>query len=283
MGRAGGFRVLPSRRTPARDQQLDDPAALIVGAPFADTPSSRWVAASTDQGTGVTTPLTYDPRQGGGARFDDLDSDGAAEFLHLSLGDGGAGDQGPAADGEILLVNGQSVRFFEVVDASLDGLIGQEQGLAPVLDFTAFSPAQSVQATLVLSREADFDAISGFYRGLDAQGTVHDAAGNLVRPGEASYRSAALRADNLVTELHGLRVGDNQSSEAAVTISESSFLAPFAQVRGRTFFAYAAANVYGIGHFRTLGTNLFGLEDQFGGGDRDFDDHVIGFNVSQIV
>lgn len=237
---------------------------------------------------------------------------------------------GISFDREILLVNGQSVRFFEVVDASLadltsagdtrlrffspaapassnrsvgfaspsgvtialdlldtdqglDALIGQEQGLAPVLDFTAFSAAQSVEGTVVLSREADFDAITGFYRALDAQGTVRDAAGNLVRPGEANYRQAALRADNLVTELQGLRVGDNQSSAASVTITESSFLAPFAQVRGRTFFAYAGANADGISHFRTLGTNLFGLEDTFGGGDRDFDDHVIGFNFNQLV
>ncbi|AFY28987.1 ExeM/NucH family extracellular endonuclease [Cyanobium gracile] len=409
-------------------------AALTVGAPFADTPSSRWVAVSSDPDTGVTTPLTYDPRQGGGARFYDLDADGSAEFLHLSLADGGPGDQGPAADGEILqsvtvgtvdlqpvfrrldpltltvadpsrsgaaaslvlraslsgrpassnqigyvvleaselagadalladlaairsraqtlfstlessdvtlaadtrfdreilLVNGQSVRFFEVIDASLadltsagdarlrfltpgapagsdrsvgfaspsgatlaldlldtdqglDALIGQEQGLAPVLDFTAFSAAQAVQGTVVLSREADFDAITGFYRALDAQGTVRDAAGNLVRPGQAGYREAALRADNLVTELQGFRVGDDQSSITAVTISESSFLAPFAQVKEHTFFAYASANADGLGHFRTLGTNLFGLEDQFGGGDLDFDDHVIGFNFSQIV
>jgi hypothetical protein len=168
-------------------------------------------------------------------------------------------------------------------DQGLDALIGQEQGLAPVLDFTAFSAAQSVQGTLVLSREADFDAITGFYRALDARGTVRDAAGNLVLPGEANYRNAALRADNLVTELQGLRVGDNQTSVASFTISESTFLAPFAQVKGRTFFAYAGANSDGISHFRTLGTNLFGLEDQFGGGDLDFDDHVIGFNFSQIV
>ncbi|MBW4531150.1 MAG: ExeM/NucH family extracellular endonuclease [Aphanothece saxicola GSE-SYN-MK-01-06B] len=409
-------------------------AALTVGAPFTDTPTSRWTASSTNPATGAIAALTYDPRQGGGARFYDLDADGAAEFLHLSLVDGGRGDQGPAADGEILqsitvgtvdlnpvfdrvdaftltvadpskagasaslvlrasltgrpassnqigyvvleanelagadtlladlaairsrsqtlfstlessdvtlaagttfdreilLVNGQSVRFFEVVDASLDdltsasdarlrffrpdapagsnrsvgfaspsgvnvalelldtdqgldALIGQEQGQAPVLDFTAFSAAQAVQGTLVLSREANFDAITGFYRALDAQGTVRDAAGNLVRPGEANYRSAALRADNLVTELQGLRVGDNQSSQATVTISESSFLAPFAQVRGQTFFAYAGANSDGLGHFRSLGTNLFGLEDQLGGGDRDFDDHLIGFNFSQVV
>ncbi len=409
-------------------------AALTVGAPFADTPTSRWTAFSTNPATGAMAPLTYDPRQGGGARFYDLDADGAADFLHLSLSDGGSGDQGAAADGEILqsvtagtvdlnpvfdrvdpftltvadpgkaaaaaslvlratltgrpassnqigyvvleanelanadtlladlaairsraqtlfstlersdvtlaagttfdreilLVNGQSVRFFEVVDASLDdltsasdarlrffrpdapassnrsvgfasttgvnvalelldtdqgldALIGQEQGLAPVLDFTAFSAAQSVQGTLVLSREANFDAITGFYRALDAQGTVRDAAGNLVRPGEANYRSAALRADNLVTELQGLQVGDNQTSQAAVTISESTFLAPFAQVRGQTFFAYAGANSDGIGHFRSLGTNIFGLEDKLGGGDLDFDDHVIGFNFSQVV
>ena len=237
---------------------------------------------------------------------------------------------GTMFDREILLVNGQSVRFFEVVDASLDALtsasdarlrfftpdapassnrsvsfssatgvnvaldlldtdqvldalIGQEQGLAPVLDFTAFSSAQSVQGTLVLSREADFDAITGFYRALDARGTVRDAAGNLVRPGEANYRNAALRADNFVTELQDLRVGDNQSSVTAVTISESSFLAPFAQVRGQTFFAYAGANSDGISHFRTLGTNLFGLEDMVGGGDLDFDDLVIGFSFNQIV
>jgi predicted extracellular nuclease/phosphodiesterase/alkaline phosphatase D-like protein len=409
-------------------------AALTVGAPFADSPSSRWVAVSADGDTGVITPLTHDPRQGGGARFYDLDADGAAEFLHLSLADGGPGDRGAAVDGEILqsltvgtvdlqpvfrradpltltvadpsnggaaaslvlratlsgrpassnqigyvvleagelagadalltdltairsraqtlfstlessdvtlaagttfdreilLVNGQSVRFFEVLDAGLedltsagdarlrflspgapagsdrsvgfaspsgatlaldlldsdqglDALIGQEQGLAPVLDFTAFAADQSVQGTVVLSREADFDAVTGFYRAIDARGTVRDAAGNLVRPGDAGYREAALRADNLVTELQGLRVGDDQSSVTSVTIAESSFLAPFARVRGRSFFAYADANADGLSHFRSLGTNLFGLEDTFGGGDLDFDDHVIGFNFSQIV
>ncbi|KAF0652348.1 extracellular nuclease [Cyanobium sp. Copco_Reservoir_LC18] len=36
------------------------------------------------------------------------------------------------------------------------------------------------------------------------------------------------------------------------------------------------------GH-RPLGTNPFGLGDTFGGGDRDVDDHVIGFTFSQIV
>jgi hypothetical protein len=42
--------------------------------------------------------------------------------------------------------------------------------LAPVLDFIASFAAQALQGTLVLSRDADFDAITGFYRALDAQG-----------------------------------------------------------------------------------------------------------------
>ena len=69
----------------------------------------------------------------------------------------------------------------------------------------------------------------------------------------------------------------------ATVLTQSMIEAPFAHVRGRTFFAYAGANADGISHFRTLGTNLFGLEDTFGGGDRDFDDHVIGFNFNQLV
>jgi predicted extracellular nuclease/phosphodiesterase/alkaline phosphatase D-like protein len=233
-------------------------------------------------------------------------------------------------DREILLINGQSVRFFEVIDGTLDqlsnasdprlsffsagelassqlsatfssargvsfsleildtpqglnALIGQEQGIAPVLDFSAFSSSQSVSGSVSLSREADFDAITGFYRVLDAYGAVLDAAGNLVRPGEVGYSRAALRADNLASELQGLQVVDNQSSSTMISVSESTFLAPYAQVNGNTFFAYGSANTDGIGHFRTLGSNRFGLEDVHGGGDLDFDDLVIGFTFNQLA
>jgi len=58
-------------------------------------------------------------------------------------------------------------------------------------------------------------------------------------PGSANNRNAALRADNLVTELQGLRVVDNPSSVTTVTIAESTVLAPF---------AFAGANSDGISH-----------------------------------
>jgi hypothetical protein len=54
-------------------------------------------------------------------------------------------------------------------------------------------------------------------------------------------------------------------------------------VNGNTFFAYGAANSDGISHFRSLGNNLFGLEDIAGGGDLDYDDLVIGFNFTSII
>jgi hypothetical protein len=53
-------------------------------------------------------------------------------------------------------------------------------------------------------------------------------------------------------------------------------------VKGNTFFAFGAANQDGISHFRSLGNNLLGLEDVLGGGDRDFDDVVMGFNFTTV-
>jgi phosphodiesterase/alkaline phosphatase D-like protein len=235
---------------------------------------------------------------------------------------------GATFEREILLLNGQSVRFFEVVDGTVDqltslndprfrfltpagvtdtqasvastsgvsfsltvpttdqglaDLIGQEQGAAPVLDFSSFSPSETVSGSLLLAREANFDSIIGFYRSLDAQGAVLAADGSTVlRPGDLGYAAEALRADNLVGELSNLQVADNQTITTPISVSESSFLAPFARVNGDTFFAYGAANSDGLSHFRTLGSNTFGLEDLKGGGDLDFDDLVLGFSFTSL-
>jgi hypothetical protein len=237
---------------------------------------------------------------------------------------------GISFDRDIQLINGQSIRFFEVVDASLDqlssladsrfrfltlgafsnaqagfssssgvrfglsllpgdpglnALISNAQGLAPVLDLSAFTTAQSISGTLVLGREAHFNTTAGFYRSLDATGTVLAADGiTRLRPGDSGYTAAALRSDNIIGQLGGLSVADNQTSSRSFSgVSGGSFLALFAQVNGNTFFAYSAANTDRISHFRSLGNNLFGLEDMVGGGDLDYDDLVIGFNVSAVV
>jgi phosphodiesterase/alkaline phosphatase D-like protein len=384
--------------------------------------------------TGSTSPLTFDPITGAGARFFDINNDGTPDFFALSLIDGGYGDKDGLINGriddpsfagfadltnlsfrspgsgmltisdlgntapvavslranlsgrpsssnqigyvvlspdelpgsanllndltwlrgraktlfsslestdvtlpantrferDILLINGQSLRFFEVQDASLDqltslsdsrfrylnqadlgntqasfssssgvifslgvlpgdpglnALIGQAQAQAPVLDLSALTASQRLQGTVALGREADFNSVAGFYRSLDAQGTIVAADGvTRLRPGDVGYGAAALRSDNLVNQLGNLSVADDQiSSRSFAGVTGGSFLAPYVVVNGNTFFAYGAANSDGISHFRSLGNNLFGLEDIAGGGDLDYDDLVIGFNFTSII
>jgi len=229
---------------------------------------------------------------------------------------------------DILLLNNQNVRFFEVADGTLDqltssmdprlsfftatlkdqssaefssssgvrfilnlqdsnqglsSLIGQEQGTAAVLDFTSFTTDEAVRGTLHMGREANFDSVIGFYETLDSMGSVRTASGDVLRPEDVGYATEAIRTENRVDSLSGLSVGNKQTTSIAIELRETTFLAPFAQVNGNTFFGFAAANSDKISHFRMLGTNMFGLEDMLGGGDRDFDDNVAVFKFETVV
>jgi len=408
--------------------------AIDLAALVDDIPQGRRMVYYAIAADGGLSPLTYSPREQGGARVYDLDGNGRPDFMSLRLTDGGPGDKDGVVNGviddpstagsldlnpvfsrvgsqtltaadpvksgapaslvlraslttrtggvnqigyvvlepgelanaetlladltalrsraqllfyslesrdvvlttttaftrEFLLVNGQSVRFFQITDATLDdlssatdprlqffstgdlgsnatslalssaagvsfnlellnadqglnALIGQEQGLAPVLDFTAFSAGQRLRGTLVMGREADLDSVIGFYRVVDIQGTVRDQNGNLLRPGDLGYKDAALLSQNRVDALTGLTLADNQTSSRAIEISETAYLAPFMQVQSHTYFAFADANTDRYAHFKMLGTNLVGAEDLHGGGDFDHDDRVFGFSFSQIV
>ena len=87
----------------------------------------------------------------------------------------------------------------------------------------------------------------------------------------------------MVTELAGFRADDDTTSTNNVaSIDDYSLLAPYATSGSETFFAFAGANSDGITHIKTLGNNIFGLEDIKGGGDLDYDDLVVrlDFNIS---
>jgi hypothetical protein len=163
---------------------------------------------------------------------------------------------------------------------SLDALIGQVQAIAPVLDFTNLGAAP-VQATLALGREAAYDSVTGFYRTVDTEGTIRLADGSLLPTSHPDYGKSVLNPDNNLIALSDLKINNRRTSIEHFTLSESGYLAPFAQVKGHTFFAYGPANSDGISHFRSLGTNTFGLEDKLGGGDRDYDDLVLSFSFAQ--
>lgn len=163
---------------------------------------------------------------------------------------------------------------------SLDALIGQAQTSSPVLDFTSMG-GTPLQATLALGREAAYDSVTAFYRTVDTKGTIRLADGSLQGPSHKEYAKSVLNPGNNLIALSNLKADNRSISLQHYTLSESTYLAPFAQVNGHTFFAYAEANPDGISHFRSLGTNAFGLEDMLGGGDQDYDDLVMSFSFAQ--
>ncbi len=165
--------------------------------------------------------------------------------------------------------------------AGLDSLIGVNQADLPILDFSALAGIE-VTADLSLAREASYNSSIGFYKILAIDGSVRDPiSGNVFLPGDSGYKNAAL--SNKVTNLKDLSIGNLQNTTNEIKINESGMLAPYAIVSGAdTYFAYAAANADLISHFKVLGTNIIGLEDLYGGGDKDFDDVVIGIKAKTL-
>ena len=180
--------------------------------------------------------------------------------------------------------NGLKINLEEQnTDQGLDAFIAKHQHNVPILDFENMG-FEEVNAELQLAREANFDSIVGFYRVIDQSGGVIDElTGNIINPGDENYASAALAQANLVSELAGLKVEDNTTTITPnLKIEENAIIAPYAIVNENTFFAYADANADGYEHFKSLGTNTFGFEDIYGGGDKDNDDMIISFNFSNV-
>jgi hypothetical protein len=144
-----------------------------------------------------------------------------------------------------------SLSFLEG-DQNLSALIAQEQTVAPLLDFTAFSETDTITGAIAQAREAEEDAITGFYRVLDIDGSVLSADGTLLTPGDSGYAAAALRESNQIAAFSNLSVADAQSSSTEFSLQNSGIFAPFSQVNGHTFFAFSEANADGLAHFHRL-------------------------------
>jgi hypothetical protein len=166
--------------------------------------------------------------------------------------------------------------------AGLAAFIARDQKSVPVFNLSGLKATDTLTGQVVLAREANFNTDAGFYRIEDSSGAVRDTvSGNLIPPGHPGYAAAALAQS--VGRLSSLNIADNASSVADFSLSGDALtlLAPFAVVQAgtttNTYFAFARANVDGFSHFRIFGDNIFGLEDQRGGGDGDYDDIVVGF------
>jgi uncharacterized protein YkwD len=130
----------------------------------------------------------------------------------------------------------------------------------------------AVAAAFTVQSDAFYKNRVGFY-------TVDDAftgrVGTLL-PGDAGYAQAAInRAVVALDSVSGSVVSNTQN------LTGGTVLAPFLIANGAaTYFAYIGANTDKVDHIKLLGDNRFGFEDIAGGGDRDYNDVVLGIKFN---
>jgi subtilisin family serine protease len=167
-----------------------------------------------------------------------------------------------------------------------DSITGIGQEIAPVLNLSSLTTAQRLTGSLNLSGQVAGDSLIGFYQVLDTEGTVIDALGNAVKPGDANYQSVALNSGNLVDGLNGLNLDGNSSLTREYALSGSTsgvYLAPYVVSGADAWFAWNEANADGIDRFMVLGPNQFGFAAMPGSSGGDFTDVVMSFSSDQIL
>jgi Domain of unknown function (DUF4114)/Lipase (class 3) len=179
---------------------------------------------------------------------------------------------------------------------SLANAIGtKSQGLPEgrTIDLTNYAN-QSLKADITTKGDAAYTNNIGFYAVKDAlTGLIDLGNGITLKPGDVDYAKAAVTS----AIANSLQLGKNDRKSnldlpgggvyAPIVISQGS-LTDFlnnnptnagdgSKVHG--YFNYLGANPDKFDHFRLTSPNTFAVEDQYGGGDRDFNDLIVNMNI----
>jgi Ca2+-binding RTX toxin-like protein len=153
---------------------------------------------------------------------------------------------------------------------------------------------KTLKADVTTKSDASYINNIGFYAVEDAVlGTIKLSSGTILKPGDANYaleaiKSATLQAGKTDSKLNQDLAGGKMY--APVVISQGSFndFVTKNPTNGgdgtliHAYFNYLGANPDKLDHFRLLGNNSFGVEDIYGGGDRDFNDVVVTMNLKTV-
>ncbi len=164
----------------------------------------------------------------------------------------------------------------------------------PIINLSFLTAAQSItgQASFTTDLDGTEDAfsssggdlITGFYRTVDQFGTVLDATGNRVLPGESGYAEIAISSNNLTEGLANISTSASDIIDNEFTLSGGEYLAPYVIFDGEIWFVFQEANSDQVDHFQLLSTNTFGFERTIAGeGDQGFDDLIISFDSNSII
>jgi hypothetical protein len=153
---------------------------------------------------------------------------------------------------------------------------------------------QTLKADITTQGEAAYTNNIAFYVVQDVLlGTIKLTDGTFLKPGDANYaleaaKNAFLPAGKIDSKLDRDIAGGN--FYAPIVIAQGSltdFITKNPTNGGgakdiHAYFNYSGANSDKVDHFRFLGNNNFGVEDMYGGGDRDFNDLVVNVNIRTV-
>lgn len=163
-----------------------------------------------------------------------------------------------------------------------NGLQGKAEGC--MIDFSNFA-GRDLKVDISTTSDAAYNNYIGFYAVTDDKGTL----ANGLKPGDAGYAEAAIKG--MVLNCF------KTETKSDLTVAGGQIFAPIVIANGtfddflkqnpqnkansnvHAYFNYIGANTDGVDHFRLLGDNKFGVEDMYGGGDRDYNDVVFQLNV----
>ena len=157
-----------------------------------------------------------------------------------------------------------------------------------IIDLTNYAN-ESLKVDITTKSDAVYQSQIVFYVVKDTLGTIQLADGTTVKPGDANYAMVAVKNALANSGLQSNRI-DSKTNQV---IAGGQIYAPVAVAQGtmndfvnqvsnniHAYFNYVGANTDKVDHFRQIGANTFGVEDMYGGGDRDFNDIVIQMNLS---
>jgi hypothetical protein len=176
------------------------------------------------------------------------------------------------------------------------GAIGtKSQGLAEgrIIDLTDYT-GKALKVDVTTKGDAAYTNNIGFYQVTDAlTGAIQLANGTILKPSDANYAAEAIRSAVLQAGKVDSKVGldvPGGGIYAPVVVAQGS-LADFVTKNPtnggdgsaiHAYFNYLGANPDKFDHFKLTGPNTFAVEDQFGGGDRDFNDLTINMNFKTV-
>ena len=181
-----------------------------------------------------------------------------------------------------------SVKLTQEISAPATKLQGNPEN--ELIDLS--NETGQVSVSVEIHREAAFDNLIGFYQVLDTNGGIDTNGDGIAdfNPGDTGYEEAALT--NRITGLDLLKTDNQQTSTFDGTFDGGTILASFMVVDGtvdeainnnaEVYFSFLGANSDGVDHIRLLGDNTFGYEDLAGGGDFDYNDMIVKFELTTV-